>query len=213
MKAIIFDIDGTLTQTSEVDSRCFVQAVQEVLGVQEFDTEWSNYQFVTDSGVAQEISQRYCDRPMSGSLTKAFHERLVSLLKEQARESFVEVPGAIEFLKRLQASPEYAVSLATGAHRESALYKLEAAGFEIADIPLASSSDAVVREHIMLQALDRSAQQEGARFTSVTYFGDAHWDVEATANLGWRLVGIGPKIQTEWAFPDYTQAEEIIQLL
>lgn len=213
MKAIIFDIDGTLTQTTEVDSRCFVQAVQEVLGVQEFDTEWSNYQFVTDSGVAQEISQRYCDRPMSGSLTKAFHERLVTLLKEQERESFMEVPGAIEFLKRLQASPDYAVSLATGAHRESALYKLEAAGFEITDIPLASSSDAVVREHIMLQALDRSARQERARFTSVTYFGDAHWDVEATKNLGWRLVGIGPKIKTEWVFPDYTQAEEIIQLL
>ena len=213
MKALVFDIDGTLTQTNEVDSRCFVQAVQEVLGITDFDTDWGSYQFVTDSGIAQEISHRYCDRPMSGSVTKGLQERLVSLLREQPRESFQEVPGAIDFLKQLQASPDYAVSLATGAHRESALYKLEAAGFDIAEIPLASSSDAVVREHIMLQALDRSAQQERARFTSVTYFGDAAWDVEATANLGWKLVGIGLEVETEWTFPDYTAPDRILEIV
>ena len=213
MKALVFDIDGTLTQTNAVDSRCFIQAIQEVLGVEEFDTEWSNYQFVTDSGVAQEISQRYCDRPMSGSLTKALHERLVTLLREQPPESFQEVPGAIDFIKHLQASPDYAVSLATGAHRESAIYKLETAGFDLSEIPLASSSDAVVREHIMLQALDRSAHQERARFSEVIYFGDAPWDLEATSNLGWRLIGIGTGVEAEKVFLDYTDRDAILGAL
>ncbi len=213
MKALVFDIDGTLTQTNAVDSLCFTQAIQEVLGVEDFDTDWSSYQFVTDSGVAQEISQRYCDRPMSGSLTKALYQRLVELLQEQPKESFQEVPGAIDFLKQLQASPDYAVSLATGAHRESALYKLETAGFDTSEIPLASSSDAVVREHIMLQALDRSAQQERARFSSVTYFGDASWDVEASSNLGWRLIGIGSELETELTFPDFSDPDAIMRCL
>jgi len=213
MKAVVFDIDGTLTQTNRVDSQCFIQAIQEVLGVEEFDTEWSNYQFVTDSGVAQEISQRYCDRPMSGSLTKALHHRLATLLKEQPKSAFAEVPGAIAFLEKLQASPDHAIAFATGAHEASARHKLESAGFQIGGIPLASSSDAVVREHIMLEALDRTAQQHRARFTEVIYFGDAAWDVEASANLGWRLIGIGPGIKTGTVFQDYTDPEAILAVL
>ena len=213
MKALVFDIDGTLTQTNALESLCFTQAIREVLEVEDFDTDWASYQFVTESGVAQEISQRYCDRPMSGSLTKALHQRLVDLLKEQPKESFQEVPGAIDFLKQLQASPDYAVSLATGAHRESALYKLETAGFDISEIPLASSSDAVVCEHIMLQALDRSARQEQARFSGVTYFGDAPWDIEASANLGWQLIGIGSEIETELRFPNFLDPSAILSCL
>ena len=57
MKVVIFDIDGTLTQTNAVDSECFIRSVREILGVEDFETDWSQYQFVTDSGVAQEISQ------------------------------------------------------------------------------------------------------------------------------------------------------------
>lgn len=213
MKVVIFDIDGTLTQTNCVDSECFIRTVREVLGVEEFETDWSQYQFVTESGVAQEISQRYCDRPMSGSLTKAFNEHLAACLREQPVSSFLEVPGAVEFVKFLVNSPDYAVAFATGAHEASARHKLTTAGFEIEDLPLASSSDAVVREHIMLHALDRAAQKHGVVFSEVTYFGDASWDVEATANLGWRLIGIGPGIATEMVFADYTDPEAILACL
>lgn len=50
MKLVIFDIDGTLTQTNRVDSGCFVEVVKEVLGVEDFETDWSQYQYVTDRG-------------------------------------------------------------------------------------------------------------------------------------------------------------------
>ena len=213
MKAIIFDIDGTLTETNAIDSECFVQTVSEVLGVKDFDTDWSNYQFVTDSGVAQEISQRYCDRPMSGSLMKAFDARLFDLLRAQPDSVFREVPGARNFIEKLKGSPDFAVAFATGAHRISASHKLQTAGFDIEGIPLASSSDAVVREHIMLRALDLVAQQQRTVFEEVIYFGDASWDVEATTNLGWRLVGIGPGIETERVFLDYADQDSIFEIL
>jgi phosphoglycolate phosphatase-like HAD superfamily hydrolase len=213
MKVVIFDIDGTLTETNAVDSECFIQTVREVLGVVEFDTDWRNYQFVTDSGIAQEISQRHCDRPMSGSVTKAFYKRLFELLEAQPDSAFQEVPGAIRFIKRLESSPDYAVAFATGAHRDSARHKLKTAGFDLGELPLASSSDAVVREHIMLKALDLAAQQNNAVFEEIIYFGDAAWDVEATANLAWKLIGIGPNIVTGLVFPDYTDADGILKVL
>jgi beta-phosphoglucomutase-like phosphatase (HAD superfamily) len=49
MKVVIFDIEGTLTETNAVDSDCFIRSVGEVLGVRDFETDWSQYQFVTDS--------------------------------------------------------------------------------------------------------------------------------------------------------------------
>jgi beta-phosphoglucomutase-like phosphatase (HAD superfamily) len=209
MKLVVFDIEGTLTQTGAIESECFIRSVRKVLGVENFETDWSQYQFVTDSGVVQEISQRYCDRPMSGALTKAFHEHLVNGLREQPKSMFQAIPGAIDFFSALVESPDYAVALATGAHEASARYKLETAGFEIADIPLASSSDAVVREHIMLQALDRAARFHQARFSEVTYFGNAPWDIEASRNLGWKLIGIGPRIEADFRFDDYTDPSAI----
>tara|TARA_S200000501_G_C20871366_1_gene764384 strand:+ start:4707 stop:5348 length:642 start_codon:yes stop_codon:yes gene_type:complete len=209
MKVVIFDIEGTLTETNAVDSDCFIRSVGEVLGIKDFETDWSQYQFVTDSGVAQEISQRYCDRPMSGALTKAFHEHLVTELRGQPKSMFQAIPGAIDFLNSLVKSRNYAVALTSGAHEASARYKLETAGFEIAGLPLASSSDAVVQEHIMLQALDRAARIHQASFSEIYYFGDASWDIEASRNLGWKLIGIGSKIETDLQFDDYSDPSAI----
>ena len=211
MKLVVFDIDGTLTQTNEVDGRCFEEALRTVLGVEEFDTCWQNYQFVTDSGVAQEISQRYRDRPISGAEMTALHEKIVELLQKNPASSFAEVPGAVDFFQSLVDSDDYAVALATGANELSARYKLETAGIQFEGIPHATSSDAVVREHIMLHALDRASQKHERAFTEIAYFGDAVWDENATANLGWQFIGIGEKVSG--GFIDYRNPEEIFNRL
>ena len=211
MKLVVFDIDGTLTQTNEVDSRCFEEALRIVLGVEEFDTCWENYQFVTDSGVAQEISQRYRDRPINGAEMMALHEKIVELLKKNPMSAFAEIPGAVDFFQSLVDSEEFAVALATGANKLSARYKLETAGINFEGIPLATSSDAVVREHIMLHAMDRASQKHERVFSEIVYFGDAVWDVKATENLGWQFIGIGGKVAD--GFIDYRNPEEILKRL
>ncbi len=211
MKLVIFDIDGTLTQTNEVDSRCFEEALRSVLGVEEFDTCWENYQFVTDSGVAQEISQRYRECPLSGAEMTALHEKVVTLLEGNPVSDFKEVPGAGAFVQGLVDSDDFAVALATGANELSARFKLERAGIAYEEIPLATSSDAVVREHIMLHAMDRASQKHERAFTEIVYFGDAVWDVTATANLGWEFIGIGECFPD--GFIDYQNPEDILNRL
>lgn len=59
MRVVIFDIDGTLTQTNGVDAECFTAAVQTVLGLPAIDTDWDSYSHVSDRGIIEEISLRH----------------------------------------------------------------------------------------------------------------------------------------------------------
>ncbi len=54
-KLIIFDIDGTLTNTNHVDSLFFEKAILDVLPITSIDTEWKNYKYSTDTGIVTEI--------------------------------------------------------------------------------------------------------------------------------------------------------------
>jgi beta-phosphoglucomutase-like phosphatase (HAD superfamily) len=42
MNLLVFDIDGTLTATNEVDTRCFARAFHEAFGIA-LDTSWHIY--------------------------------------------------------------------------------------------------------------------------------------------------------------------------
>ncbi len=55
MKLVVFDLDGTLTRTSRVDSECYERALLEVAGVRDPRTDWSTYEHATDTGIVDEI--------------------------------------------------------------------------------------------------------------------------------------------------------------
>src|SRR5437868_14769700 len=41
MRLVIFDTDGTLTQTTKADEECFVRSLDAVCGFSDVDTDWS----------------------------------------------------------------------------------------------------------------------------------------------------------------------------
>ena len=55
MHLIMFDIDGTLTETMKVDEECFVRSFKDVFGFTDIDTDWSRYPRTTDSGIFHDI--------------------------------------------------------------------------------------------------------------------------------------------------------------
>jgi len=57
MKLVMFDIDGTLTQTEQIDEVSFVQALQEVFGFTEINTDWATYPHCSDSGILEVLFQ------------------------------------------------------------------------------------------------------------------------------------------------------------
>ncbi len=50
MRYVIFDIDGTLTDTKAVDDKCFIKAFDQTFGIDISNQKWEDLQHVTDWG-------------------------------------------------------------------------------------------------------------------------------------------------------------------
>ncbi len=188
MHAVIFDIDGTLIQSAEIDDYLYREAVRAIVGPVRFRNSLHDYDFVSDSGI---LSQLLEDNGLSGlpDPTERIQARFVEYLQQHIDDNgpFIEIPGARRHLDSLRNSNEHGVAIATGGWQVSARLKLASAGFETDGIPLASSDVAPDRTDIMRSAL----VELGTSFESITYYGDGPWDRDACERLGWRFVAVG----------------------
>ena len=195
MKLAVFDIDGTLTETNDVDSVCFVQAMADAHSIVGMSTNWGAYAHTTDSYITRELLRERFGRPPEDEELSRFQERFVSLLEEERAKDaalFAEIGGAAAALARLRREPGWAVALASGCWRGSGEMKLRAAGLESGDIPAAYAEDGVSREEILLAAVARAREFYGLEsFEGVVSLGDGLWDVRTARNLGFPFVGVG----------------------
>jgi phosphoglycolate phosphatase-like HAD superfamily hydrolase len=189
VKLAVLDLDGTLTRTSAVDARCYVQACSEVLGAVA-DPDWAVYRHCTDSAILTELAERALGRPETQQERIAVQQRLVELLEASRGEAdYTLVPGAAEMLSALERHGWVAV-IATGAWRASALVKIARAGLVVDGIPLIASDAFVTREEIVTAAIDAARVTYGGDFERIVSVGDGVWDVRTAANLGLPFVGV-----------------------
>lgn len=191
MHAAIFDIDGTLLDSYGVDNAMYADAIRLALGPVAIRDAWEKYARVTDPGVlADNCSDNglVYDDAVSDRVMTVYLLALNSHM--HVHGPYREVPGAMGYLRTLQARNDVQVAYATGGWRATAEHKLHSAGFPLDGVPLASANDHMERTGIMLHAL---AQLRGP-FASVTYFGDGVWDRDASAKLGWDFVAVGSKL-------------------
>jgi beta-phosphoglucomutase-like phosphatase (HAD superfamily) len=194
MPLALFDIDGTLTASNEIDSICFSDAFRDVFGI-EIDTNWDEYEHTTDRGIASEALLRTGLEASSEALS-LHRTRFIELL-DQRMTSLDEIPGARAFLAELLAG-DWRIALCTGAWSVSARLKLARAGFNF-DLPIASCDDDISREAILRRGIELAG---GADDIAVS-FGDARSDVRAAANLGLPFIGIGCRSGAAEAFEDF----------
>lgn len=194
MELIMFDVDGTLTISNEIDTECYISAVKKALKINYIDSDWSKYKYITDSGISTEIFEQYFHRKPRSEELDLIKNYFVQNLKSaflKPRNYCTEVNGAISAFNKLKNHKNYALSLATGTWRESAELKLKNAGFDYSEIPFASSDDSIEREKIMLLALDKAKIKYNVQsFNLITYIGDGVWDLFASQNLGFNFIGI-----------------------
>ncbi len=190
MRLVVFDIDGTLTQTMNADAECFVRSLADVCGFTDVDTDWSRYRHATDSGIFQEIYEVRAGRSPSLIEVSQFRQHFVGLLAQALSETpFASVTGASLLLSGLAGSAEHRVALATGGWRDSTRLKMASAGLCYDDYPAASSDDALDRESIIRLSMRRAAERYGG-FSHVVYVGDGVWDARACRSVGIPFIGV-----------------------
>ena len=199
MKAVIFDIDGTLLQSASVDDDLYRMAVRAVLGAVQFRPSLSDYDFVTDSGILSQVLRDNA-LPVEPNQASSIKSTFVRSLKQHILENgaFPEISGAKRYFDTLCHSKDHAVAIATGGWRESAELKLRAAQFVLDGVPIATSDTEFERSRIMLTALSAI----GADFDTITYYGDGTWDRDACLELGWNFIPVGQTLCGLTSYPD-----------
>ena len=193
MTLVMFDVDGTLTESSTLDSAAYLDALADVFGFRDVSGDWAGYKQVTDAGILDEVFRVRSGRAPTAEEIARMHGRFVELVSARLAEAggLRPVAGAAEMLAQLSASPEHAVTYASGGWGASARLKLRAAGLPVDGVPGAFSDDALSREDICRISRRRAEAQSACAFGRVVYVGDGVWDVRTSRNLGYGFVGIG----------------------
>jgi len=206
---VIFDIDGTLTQSTGFDASCFKNSVLEHADV-EFKTDWGEYTHVTDSGILNEIIESHGLTKFKNEIIKRIKASFIANIENHLSTNPVaEVAGAGKFLKVISEIENVSVAIATGGWSETAELKLKSAGIGFEEIPLCSANDAESRVDIMKHARLRAGNPQASR---ISYFGDASWDKRACAELGWNFISVGKRTEHHQNIDDFTQYNEALRL-
>lgn len=221
MKLVMFDMDGTLTDSFSLDENCYVLAIEQALGLPRVVTEWETYTHTSASYCLQEIVRRTRGSLPTAAESRAVQARMIEIMAEATRlrgRCTEEIPGAAACLRSLREAG-YAVAIASGDWEATARHKLTTAKIPFESLPSAFCDVAHPRTEIMLTALARAEQHYGCpRFERIVYFGDAIWDIRACRELGWPLVAIGTgshatrlhSLGVSHVLPDYRSMPEVL---
>lgn len=200
MRHAMFDVDGTLVLSDKFDSHCYLEAVHEVLGYN-LEGDWTMYTYVSDAGILdQHINEfgLHANREdIHADVKAAFIGKIAGHLKDHPVQ---QVPGAAAFIDELRRKGNLSLSIATGGWRETARMKLESAGIDVSDIPVASSNDHFSRTEIMKIAEKMAVGEDRV---PCTYFGDGEWDKRACKELGFNFVLVGERTYHHQSILDF----------
>jgi len=191
---LLFDLDGTLVDTSADDARLFGAALDEVAGQHVPLHSWEHYTEITASSITREaLAPVFGRRARDGEVFQA--RQIQTRLWEQAYEAgqltLRPVPGALELFREAQTRPGHVAAIATGGWGPSALIKLHAAGFSLEDLVIATSDDAESRQSILGTAEILAAAARGCfGFSGRVVIGDGVWDARGARAVKGGFIGV-----------------------
>lgn len=222
MNLVVFDIDGTLTDTKKSDLDWYLRALKDEFDVDASETTVVEDDLVTDSGFAQALFRKARGTNLSEADIARLKSRFMSYLEEAIKSDpglIHEVPGAAHLLELLNLHARWRVAIATGCWERSAIYKLQHSGLYKAGIPMATCDDASRRSLIVTLAIGRALLAHRAnRFDRIVVVGDRPWDVRVAAMLNFPFIGIDSdgtlaSAGASTVVRDYREADAFIDLL
>ena len=172
---VIFDVDGTLTDTMDIDTTCFAESIHELYPGITINTNWESYQYSTDTGFLLEIfSNNFSREPTAEELSQiqtCFFKRLTSAFYQQSIKC-TPIEGALTIFEKLKAI-NWQIAIATGCWEKSALLKLELAKIPYNFIPMGHGGDGFRRENIIHSAVEKAKSAYKVQdYQNIVYIGD-----------------------------------------
>ncbi len=175
MNFIIFDIDGTLTNTKKVDDKCFFKAFKETFDIDLFNQDWADFKDVTDLGITEEIIKREWNRkPTIGECELLISNFITNFEREKTKDisQFKEIDGAKDFFNILLKSTKFHIGIATGAWKNYAILKPESAGIKLEGVSFSNSNFHKSRENITNEVIRQLKNKSKKDPERIIYFGD-----------------------------------------
>jgi phosphoglycolate phosphatase-like HAD superfamily hydrolase len=222
LNLVVFDIDGTLTDTMKSDLDWYLRALKDEFDVDASETTVVEDDLVTDSGFARALFRKARGGDLSDADIERLKARFMSYLEEAIRLDpglIQEIPGAAHLLDLLNVSARWRAAVATGCWERSATYKLQHSGLYRPAIPMATCEDAPRRSAIVRLAIQRGLDAYSVdQFERIVLVGDRPWDVRVAAMLRYPFIGIDSDRTLASAgaatvVQDYLEAYAFIDLL
>ncbi|MGA2297485.1 MAG: HAD hydrolase-like protein [FCB group bacterium] len=190
---VIFDIDGTLTDTSEIDDSLYRQTFFDLYNLKLLDNKWEEYKKLSshnDNGTAINILRNELNIDDIQKELENFKSYFMILLKNNSKK-FTEIPGASDFFNELRANNNFIIGVATGSWRNSGIIKLNSIGISVDKIPYGNADLYNTRKEIISYVISQAKEMYNAtEFTKITYIGDGEWDLVASRDLRIDFIGI-----------------------
>jgi len=186
---VIFDIDGTLLASAHLHHD-LITAVLAGDGLDVTFQPWSAYRNYTDRGVLDDLFRHALGRGVTTADIERYEEAYRTALVEHLLKNPVsEIPGAGRLLAELAAMPDMHMCFATGSLRRMAIVKLGLLGIDGHTAALATGSDHLSREEIVMDAIGQACGHLGDTF-DVVALGDGVWDERTADNLGIPFIAV-----------------------
>lgn len=188
---IVFDIDGTLTNTVALHKQAFSSAIN-TLGIADFDDDYGSYLHHTDSYIFKTIFDKHVGLPVTQAIMQTFENYLTAHFQlATVSKPIVEIAGASWTVAQLQRNEKYAVAFATGSLAGPAVLKLERAGIQYEPDLLVTANELQTRDEIVLAAIRNAKAYYSQSFRRIISVGDGVWDMKTAFANGMEFVGIG----------------------
>jgi len=186
---IVFDIDGTLTDSVTPHQAAFEAALRS-FPFPALRTDWASYKHHSDSAIFREAWEEaeFDGSPDMDGVEARFRAALDDAIRTNPIQ---ELPGSSAFLSAVEQT-RWVACFATGSFRYGALRKLEALSGPIDLDLLVTASEHQTREEIVSTSIECARSKysisEPDRVLSV---GDGLWDLLTAKNLGLEFLGVG----------------------
>lgn len=185
---IVFDIDGTLTDTVDTHQNAFKKSLQ-LIGVERFDDAFGTYKHHTDSYIAKVIFEYNTHKPFDTSTLDLFEDHLYMQIDQH---KIIEISGAKRMIKDIESKTNFGICFATGSLLKPAILKLDKAGIDFDPMQIVASNEMEEREEIIIKAINNARSfYQVEKFDRIISFGDGIWDLRVAQNLSLEFVGIG----------------------